>query len=176
MTRSRPLRAVAASAVVLVLLGAPGCGRRSAVEAAPAAGRIRQLPADLLPKEILGLAVQREDVGKDLQVDRPAYVQALGLYSMRKEDLVQATLQVGSFNADARARDASFRRAIILQLGGTTPQEVRIGDRQVFLTSSTKQTLGVWFDRRRFYVLAIRQEFARPRTLLRAVLDLEALR
>jgi hypothetical protein len=42
----------------------------------------------------------------------------------------------------------------------------------VWLTTATKQTVAAWFVDETMYVLSIREDYPRPRTLVRAALEL----
>lgn len=170
--RRRALTLVA-GLLALAFLGT-GCGEgQSAAAEATAAKDIEQLPEDLLPSEILGLAVAREDMTETLEGAQLSYVNEVGLYSLRRDDLLQATVQVSRFNDNADAESSRFRRALLSQLGGTVPKQVNVGEETVYLTTGTKQTIAVWFRDRTMVVLAIREDYDRPRTLLREALDLE---
>lgn len=163
-----------AAFVLVVMLSAGACGGDTSASAeATATGDITQLPSDLLPSEILGLTVQREDMSETLQGARLSYVDEVGLYSLRRDDLLQATIQVSRFNDNADAESAKFRRALLSQVGGSVPKQVVIGDETVYLTTGTKQTIAVFFRGRTMVVIAIRDDFNQPRTLMREALDLE---
>ena len=70
-----------------------------------------------------------------------AFIDALSLYSLRKNDLVQATLQVSRFNDGADVDADKFRQTVVNQIGGTAPRTVRLGSETVYLTTGTKQTI-----------------------------------
>lgn len=154
------------------LLGACGEGPSASAEAT-AAKDIQQLPSELLPSEILGLTVQREDMSEALSSARLSYVKEVGLYSLRREDLLQATIQVSRFNDNADAESPGFRRTLLSQVGGSVPKQVVIGDETVYLTTGTKQTIAVFFRGRTMVVVAIREDYDQPRTLMREALELE---
>ena len=121
----------------------------------------------------MGLQVQSEDVSKTLSELKRSWAEGVGLYSFRREELVQATLQINRFNDNANYEDAGFRRQILQQIGGTAPRQIDVGDEDVFVTQSTKQTLAIWFEDEHLFVLSIRQDFEKPRSLLRAALELQ---
>jgi len=163
----------AAGALALsFLLGACAEGTTASAEAT-AAGDIEQLSPTLLPSEILGLSVQREDMAEALQGAQLSYVDEVGLYSLRRDDLLQATIQVSRFNENADSESAEFRRTLLSQVGGSVPKQVVVGDETVYLTTGTKQTIAVFFRERTMVVLAIREDYDQPRTLTREALDLE---
>lgn len=128
----------------------------------------------VLPAELLGLRVETESVG----VDRleQTYFDSLGLYSFRtSEDLLRATLQVGRFNDQARPEDARFRRGIIGNLGSSVPEELRVGETIVHLSTGNEQSIYAWFDEQALYVLSIRDDYLFPRTMLRRLTEMRIL-
>jgi hypothetical protein len=172
MTARRHRRLILAAAA-LAALGLGGCGGSEAKWVSPGAIKALELPG--APAELLGLRMQREDVSGTTQRVNLAFVDSLALYSLRNDkDLVQATLQVSRFAEGARTADASFRSAVVNQIGSAAPREFRLGDRTVYLTTGTKQSIAVWFDGDHLFVLASRADYDTPRTLLRKALELKA--
>lgn len=167
MTPSR--RAFRRSLVFVVVVGLAGCGGSD--DAGPPPRRIAALDADV-PGRILGLEVRREDVTKALEQFKPAYVEAAALYSLRSEELVQATLQIARVAADLEHDPAAFRRAVVDQVGSSAPRATVMGERTVYRTTGTKQSVAVWFEGRTMYLLAVRDDFGKPRTLIRTIVDL----
>jgi hypothetical protein len=133
--------------------------------------RITSLPQDVVPPTVLGLTVGKEDVSKALAGSQRNYVDAVSVYSFRKGDLLQATLQVSRFIDEARYTSADFRQSLLTRLGGAEAQPVRLGGDNVYLTSGNRQRLAAWFRDRYMFVLTIREDFDRPRTLMREVLQ-----
>lgn len=171
---SRRARRVAIALVALGMLATSACDSGPSASAeATAADDIEQLPADLLPNELLGLAVQREDMSETLQGAQLSYIDQVGLYSLRRDDLLQATIQVSRFNDNADFESSRFRRALLSQVGGSVPKEILIGDERIFLTTGTKQTIAVFFREGTMVVVAVRDDYEAPRTLLREALELE---
>jgi hypothetical protein len=126
-----------------------------------------------LPPEIEGLKVQKEDVSKSLEQVRPSYVAEAGLYSLRApDDLVQATLQINRFVDEERYESSQFRRTIVTQLGGSPPIPTRMGDRTIWRSTGSNQTLALWFDGKSMYLLSVRNDVERPRTLIRQLANL----
>ncbi len=170
----RPRRLVGLLPVLAACLVAAGCGNASsALEEATPTEDIAQLAPELLPGELLGLTVAREDMSGPLKQAERSYTDAVGLYSFRSGELLQATLQVTRFNADARVDDPDFRHSVVSQIGGSVPREVRLGADAVFLTRGTKQSLSAWFRGRHLMVLAVREDYLRPRALLRETLKIQ---
>jgi hypothetical protein len=167
----RPLSLLVALA--LAAAGLAGCGRSdAAVE--PVAGRsVKVLELSSLPAEILGLSVQKEDVAGSVARVSSTFIEALGLWSLRSDDLVQATLQVSRFSDGARYDEADFRQSVVNQIGSARPRTFRLGKRTVYLTTGTKQSIAVWFKGAHLFVLASRSDYDEPRTLLREVLEIK---
>jgi hypothetical protein len=169
MTARRLLPLLLAAA--LVVGGACG-GSEEKVQRGTA---IKALELPGVPAGLLGLRLQREDVSDTTQRVSLAFVDSVALYSLRNDkDLVQATLQVSHFADGARTGEASFRDAVVNQIGSARPRDFRLGSRTVYLTTGTKQSIAVWFDGDHLFVLASRADYDTPRTLLRKALELKA--
>jgi hypothetical protein len=163
-------RALAACALLVLL---PACGESSEAVARRPPGKA----VVSLPSQILGLKVVEENVASEIRGVSETYLDSVGLFSFREaDDLLRATLQVGRFNEVAEPQRQRFREAIIAQLGSTVPIQLRVGDRDVWLTSGTEQNIFTWFDNQGFYVLSVRSDYAFPRTLLRRLLEADLLR
>lgn len=165
------LRIVSVVAALVGLLGA--CAEPDVSARGTAGKNIESLATDLLPPDLLGLTVQAEDISGTIASEGETYVEATSLYSLRSDDLLQATLQVSRFNSDADADSPGFRRSLLNQIGGSQPRGVRLGDETIYLTSGTKQQLAVWFRGRHLLVLATREDYPRPKSLLRRALEVQ---
>lgn len=172
MSPSR-LRLQSIGAVVVAALALAGCARSDAsVEPTPGA-QVKAVEIPNLPADLLGLQLAPEDVAEDLAKVPSAFIDALSLYSLRQDDLVMATLQVSRFNDGAEADTDKFRQTVVNQIGSSAPRKVRLGSQTVYLTTGTKQSIGVWFKGRHLFVLATRADYDEPRTLLRKALEIE---
>lgn len=166
--RLRPLGAVVAAALALA-----GCARSDA-SVAPTPGKaVKALEIPNLPADLLGLKIAKEDVSQDLAKVPKAFVDSLALYSLRHNDLVMATLQVSRFNDGADIGAEKFRQTVVNQIGSSAPRTVRLSGETVYLTTGTKQSIGVWFKGRYLFVLATRGDYDEPRTLLRRALEIQ---
>lgn len=173
MAQAPGRRAAAVSAAGLLAISAlAGCGGSGASSAPKPIAEIEEA---LLPPDVLGLTVGKENVEKALKGVRRPYIEAVSLYSFRKGDLLQATLQVSRFTADADWRTEGFRRTVAQQIVGATSElpAFRMGDDTVYLGGNAKQTIAVWFDGPVMMVLAERAEFEEPRALLRELVSRE---
>ncbi len=133
---------------------------------------IEPLVAPSVPKKLLDLSVGQEDVTAALERYRNSYVTNTALYSLRQGKLLQATLQISLLN-ELSERSPDFERSVVGQIGGSVPRVQRIGTDTVYLTRGTKQNVSIWFHDRYMFVLATRDEYPRPRTLLRAALAID---
>jgi hypothetical protein len=171
MTASHRLRSL--GAVVAAALAVAGCARSDATVAPTPGTAVTTLEIANLPPDLLGLTIAPEDVAEDLGKVPSAFIDALSLYSLRKDDLVQATLQVSRFNDGADVEADKFRQTVVNQIGSSAPRTVRLGGETVYLTTGTKQSIGVWFKGRHLFVLATRADYDEPRTLLRKALEIK---
>jgi len=171
--RVRTRRSAVAAALAVAALGGAACSGSSALSEATPSNQIKTLPANLVPTDVAGLAVKQEDMSNTLKFARRSYIDGVGLYSFRKGDLLQATLQVSRFNGNARYQSLRFRQQVINKVGGSLPKAVRVGGDTVYLTTGTKQSLSMWFRGRDFLILAVREDYPTPRTLLRQALELK---
>ena len=171
MTRGWPRLSAAALVLVLAVLTA-GCGGG---EDTAAPTKIELLPNDLLPASMAGLRVDAEDIEETVKGGkRQSYLESAGLYSFRTDDdLLQATLQVSRFDEKARFTDNDFRQSVLLQIGSTVPRSFRMSDQTVYLSTGRRQNVVIWFKGEYLFVLSTREEFGRPRSLLREAIDLE---
>jgi hypothetical protein len=163
----RPALLLALALALPAVAGA--CGRGGDDEAKIV---ISQLDRDAVPGEILGLTVDLEDVEERIAgVDR-SYIESTGLFSLRDGKELKATLQISRFTSEADI-DRDFRLAIVDQIGSTKPRAFRMCDRTVYLTSSKRQAVAVFFRARSFVVLSTLDTYDSGRSLLREVLELE---
>lgn len=147
-----------------------GCATSSATAVKGEA--IKELPAGIVPDEVLGLKVSKEETSA-VQGAKSAFVDSIGLYSLRSDDLLQATLQVSRFTKDAKVKSESFRTGVVQQIGSSTPQAVQMDGTTIYLTTGKRQTVAVWFQGRYLYILGTREEYATPRALLRELVTVK---
>jgi hypothetical protein len=159
-----------AGAIVLVAAALAGCGD-SAVRGT-AGTRVKPLDDPAPPTELSGLTAQPEDVSKLIATENDLYVDAVSIYSLRREDVVQATLQISRFNDKARPNDEKFRSALVANLGGTEGTPTTVGKDTVFITQGKSQRVAVWFRNKTFFILTTRDDFDMPRSLLRETLQI----
>lgn len=159
-------------AVVFLFASCSGDGSDSLLEKATGTGTVKSHVVKL-PDQIIGLKVVPEKVDKEvLKVDRP-YIDGIGVFSLRENDLLRATLQVSHLNSVARPKSKAFKDSVIGLMGSSTPIEIQVGKVTVYNTAGNKQSLFVWFEERGFFVLSIHEDYEFPRTLLRRVVELE---
>ena len=161
------LAAVVLTAAATLLAG---CGGGAKADEGRA---VRELSGEFLPSRLLNLTVEQEDLSEGVKDQRRTYLDSLGLYSIRKDELLQATLQVSKFTEDTKYKKATFRQAILEQIGTTVPREFRMAKQTVYLTTGKRQNVVIWFEGRYLFVLSTREEFPQARALLRALLDMD---
>ncbi|HUQ39455.1 MAG TPA: hypothetical protein VM030_04825 [Acidimicrobiales bacterium] len=169
MSLSLPRRLL--TLLLLAIIGlTPACGGS---DAKADDGKIDVLPKSVLGDDVLGLSVSQEKLTDTVVGTKRTYLDAIGLYSLRKGDLLQATLQVSRFKTDAKYAKSKFRQSILQQIGTTVPRPFRMAGRTVYLTTGKRQNVAVWFTGRYAYVLSTRQEYEAPRALLRRALEIK---
>ena len=124
------------------------------------------------PPTMGGLVVSREDPCGDFQASNPARaLDAVSLYSLREPTkLLIATLEIGRFTKKAPLDDSSFRGGVIAQVGSTEPQPLWLDGREVYATASTGLVLISWYRGRYLFILAVRDNYAEPKAILRDAL------
>lgn len=157
--------------LIFVMLATSACaGTKQQASATP-----KEKAAALeLPSQILGLLVRQEDISKEIGAVRSAtYFSSVALYTLREGELMQASLQVARFNNLAKPASERFRRQVIGLMGTGSPEELRIGDRKVYLSAGKQQVVYAWFEGNGFYVLTERRAYPFRRGLLRKLLTLQ---
>jgi len=163
-------RRLAALVVGSALFVAPACGGAEPKEVG--AKKVEVLDPSVVPAELQGLKVSPEEIGGATEVKSP-FVEKVGLFSLRQGELLQGTLQVSTFAANADSEKSRFRLSVVQQIGSTVPKPYRMGDRTVYLTAGKRQSIAVWFEGRHFFVLSTRDDFGQPRALLRSALEIK---
>jgi len=154
----------AAVLATVALLGLTGCGE---AELTGTPGKdIKTLPVTTVPKTLNGLTVKPEKVTKALEQAKQSYVDKVGFYSLRKDNVVQGTIQVSEFGPSARLSDPEFRTQIINQSSPGTPSTVNVNGTGVQQSTGTKSTVSIWFSEDRFVVLTVLKSYLGARGLL----------
>jgi len=169
-------RALVAGLLVGCLLTFAACapqGESSSRAVTPAQPKAAEVD---LPDQILGLGVVQEDISKDVaEVKSATYISSVALFSMREGDLLQATLQIASLNELAKPNSEKFRKQVMGLVGGSTLEQLKIGEENVYMSSGAQQILYAWFKGNGFNVLTVRRAYPFRRTLLRKLLVLDNL-
>jgi hypothetical protein len=168
--RARRLAGCVLATLALALVGS-ACGNERV--AGMAGTRIEQLPADFVPSELQGLPVAQEDMTDTVARSKDAFIESVGMYSMRRDDLLQATLQVSKFTENAPVDRPGFRSSLVSQVGGRRVQSYRMGTSTVYRTTGRKQVVSLWFKDRHMFVLSVRDTYETPRSLLREALAID---
>lgn len=149
-------------------LGVTGCGTPALT--GTAGKDITALPASTLPASLNGLAVTPEKVDKALLTAKHSYLDSVGFFSLRKDKVVQATVQVGHFGPSARLSSPDFRTSIVNSSSPGTPATVNIGSTPVQQSRGTKSTVTVWFSKDRLVILTVLKTYPGGRSLLEQAL------
>ena len=159
-----------AGALALAAL-ASACGSSSSAQA----GSSEVTAAEVgLPSKLLGLRLVEQDIAERLEVLDASYFDALSLFGFRENDekeTLRAALQVGRFNDLARPDDPSFVDRIIAQTGVSIPEEIRVGDHPVYMSTGQLQYTFLWFADDHMYVLNVRKDYPFSRSMLRKLLE-----
>lgn len=164
----RPVTLAVSGVLVAGLLA--GCSENALVEEAEARV-IEPLDADALPSTLVGLEVEREDISEILDGAKRPYLESASLYSLRDGEELQATLQIGRFADDTDHQDEDFRATLLGTVGGGSIRELRVGDEAVYLTTGDRQQVAVWFEGDHMLILSTREDYEKPRSLLREALE-----
>jgi hypothetical protein len=165
----RIVRALVALAALGML--ASGCSSEDKA-AATVADKVKPLDASFVPDKLLGYPLSPEKTDNRGDVER-SYIEAVRLYSLRDGDQLVATLEVGRFVDGVEWNKRAFQRGVLNQIGASKPNRLRLGEDTVFATAGVKQRLAVWFRDGYLFVLGTRDEFTKPRTLLREALEIQ---
>ncbi|MHB1923354.1 MAG: hypothetical protein ACYCSJ_01535 [Acidimicrobiales bacterium] len=134
-----------------------------------AAVRIGDIPASALPATLNGLRVQPESDKAAVSHADGSYARAVGFYSLRQSQLVEATLEVIEL-VPSTPNTAGFRLSLVNQVTGGIPSEVRLSGHSVYLASGIGSATSTWFDGRVLFILTTRSQYSTPRALLEATL------
>jgi hypothetical protein len=166
--------ALAVALAGVIALAAPACGKsKSSTNTTGLAGKaVKPLSADLVPSDVLGLQTGQEDISKALAGGRRSYVQSTSVYSFRKDNLLQATMQVSRFLDSANFQSQKFRDTLVSGVGGVQATQVRVGKDNVYLTATNQQRIAVWFRGPYMFIVATREDYGQPRALVRQLLEI----
>ncbi|MBA3654157.1 MAG: hypothetical protein H0W70_08180 [Actinobacteria bacterium] len=164
------MRHVVALVGMVVVLAVGACG-------SPAAGgvpgkAIKPLPSNVLPATLGDLEVHPEDVQSTVQQAANSYASALSLYSLRKTNLVFATLEVARLTDRFNYRNKKQQALLADKVGGARSEPHRVGPVVVYLTTGLRQSISIWFSGRHLFVLSTREDYDQPRALLRSAIEI----
>jgi hypothetical protein len=149
---------------LVAALGLTACGNEPL--GGTAGKDIKTLPANTVPPKLAGLTVKPEKVTKALEKAKHSYVNAVGFYSLRKDKVVQGTLQISAFGPEARLDDAGFKTQIVQEASPGAPTPVNVGGKVIQQSSGTKSTVSVWFSQSRMVILTVLATYTGSRGLL----------
>ncbi|MFT5221728.1 MAG: hypothetical protein ACI867_000021 [Glaciecola sp.] len=169
-----PRRVRSAAAMILVLLavlGSSGCAAPLDLETAadPAV-----LPSPAVPASIDDIGFQREP-GAEVAYQEggaEALVTSGQVYTVRRGDVIEASLQIAALRPGLQPREAEVREGILRALGGGRFVPIRLGQDRVNVFDSVEQRLLLWFSPSgQYYQLMVaRKSFEDANRLFEAVL------
>lgn len=164
-----------AGAVLVVTMAtvAAGCGGGTPSAAVVSGPHVASLAAGLLPSDLGDLQVQQEQLPSQIANSTKSYARKVGFYSLRKNKLVEGTLEVIEFNPSADSGSAKFQTAVVDQVSGGVPEHLVLNGHDVYQSPGTGATLNVWFHGRYLLVLTIRSSYSHPRTLTESALEMK---
>lgn len=153
-----------AAAVALSACGTPSAGGLSG-------HAIKPVPANAIPPTLADLETHQEDVASTVGQAQNSYADRLSLYSLRKNNLVYATLEVSRLTGKFDYSSNKQRTLLADKIGGAKSEAYHVGPTTVYLTTGVRQSIDVWFRGRWLFVLSVRQDYDKPRTLVRDALQ-----
>ena len=166
--------------------GAPRLALRR-LTLAPTALALLAISTGALPVEIAGVDVPGVVGGVELrrepkveeaygQAGRSSIVKEGRVFSLRRGDDVEGSLQVASFVTGVSAADPDVRRAVVKSIGRGQFRLVRIGDARVYALDLPEQRFLLWFppDGRSYALLVTRSTFELGDRLIAAVAGADA--
>lgn len=132
------------------------------------------LPDPAVPTRLDDLVLQREPSAEVpfAEGGPDALVTTGQVYTVRRDDTIEASLQLGAFRPGLYGHEDEIQRGILGNLGGGRFEPIRLGDERVDAIESAEQRLLLWFSPNgRYYVLLVaRKVFADADALFEAVL------
>ncbi len=151
-----------------VLLLMVSCGGPGAPAAKP------RLPDRILPPEVQGLKVTEEkEASKAYEEAGPRSLVATGqVLTLRRDEVVQAALQVGAFKPQFDADDPQVRRGVRTSIENGNYRYFKMDGQWIGEQRLSELSLYLWFPPggRHYQVLVSRPELGIPKDLLREVL------
>jgi hypothetical protein len=131
---------------------------------------IKPLDQPAVSGSVVDLRVSEEDVADAVRRFERSYADRVSMYGFRGEnDLLEATLQVSRFRDATKLKSARFRAGLVTQIGEAAPQVLRVDHVDIQVTRAHGQRLYLWVSGRHVMVLSVRDDFKRPRDLLRTL-------
>jgi len=159
--------------VLTLAVAGAGCGGGKAPSSAQSRSHVASLPSGTLPSSLGDLTVQQEQLPSQIRSATSSYAKAVGFYSLRKNKLVEGTLEVVEFNSSADWASPTFRTAVADQVSGGVPDELTLAGHAVYQSPGTGATLDAWFSGRYLFVLTIRSSYSQPRSLTESALEMQ---
>lgn len=132
------------------------------------------VPSPAVPDQVDDIVLQREPSAETpfAEGGEDALVTYGEVYTVRRDDTIEASVQIGAFRPGLYQREQQVRDGLLRALGGGRFEPIRLGDDRVQTLQSIEQKLLLWFSPNgRYYVLVVaRQAFEDAEPLLQAIL------
>lgn len=132
------------------------------------------LPDPAVPARLDDLEIRREPSAEVpfTEGGPDALVTAGQVYTVRRDDTIEASLQLAAFRPGLYGHEDEIQQGILGDLGGGRFEPIRLGDERVDAIESAEQRLLLWFspDGRYYVLLVARKVFADADALFEAVL------
>lgn len=171
--RTRATRSLAGLGLALAGLLTAACGGDGDAAVAPA-----PVPDDLAPDTVLdGLLVieNRDEATLEAfaSADETTLVSDTRLWEVRRGQRLVGTLQISSVLPEVDLLDEDIRDRMVGQIILGQSSRIRIGDVEVFTTTSNDKTVFVWFGEEVFEVLQTKDRELDPEALATAIIDFQ---
>jgi hypothetical protein len=147
--RRRRMPAVVAVALVVVLVSSllTGCARNPDLAGSASAEQV--LPSPFVPDAALGGIAFRREEDAEAQfesVGDDALVGDSRVYTLHEGDVIQGSLQVGTFKPGLRDWSRQVRQGILGAIGGGNLTLTRLGSERVYTLTMPEQRVLLWFS------------------------------
>jgi len=128
-----------------------------------------------VPRSVVGVEVREEPTAAEAfdQAGAASIVEHGQVFSLRRGDDVEGSLQIGAFEPGLTASDGDVRRAVVKSIGGGQFRLIRIGSVRAYALDLPEQRFLLWFppDGRSYYLVVTRSSFDQADRFLAALVE-----
>lgn len=167
-------RHVALALVVVFTFVAAACGGGGGEEVAP-----ERVPDDLVPARMLddefGVFENTEEstVEALANSDESSLVADTRIWEVRRGDRLVGTVQISTVLPKVDLLDADVRDRFVNQVILGQQSRIRVGDVEVFTTTSNDKTVYLWFGENLFQIMQTKDRALEPEALLTDLIDFQ---